>query len=267
MAGAAAGAAVSPRTPRSRANSLSLNRDSPALAAMNAATSKAAAAAPGASGAAAAGAAGAAVGRDGKPLAEPRGIHEHLASFTRPEEMGSACGIVCAKCKCVRAFTKQLSLRVLPNVLVLHLKRFDAMLQRKIGLHVAFPLELDMSRYVHETARPPTSEPAMYDLYAVINHHGTMNAGHYTAFTRLAGNWFKCDDQWVIRASEAEVLSSQGCVHAPARPDLLIMHALRIACVHACPRACLPASLPPPPTHRRPRCDRLPRTRGVLVAR
>ena len=107
--------------------------------------------------------------------------------------------------------TKQLSVRLLPNVLILHLKRFDAMLQRKISIHVKFPRELDMRKYVHVSLRPKA--PVMFDLYAVINHHGaSVGAGHYTAYVLVSGNWFKCDDQWITRVKEAEVLASQGYI-------------------------------------------------------
>ena len=53
----------------------------------------------------------------------------------------------------------------------------------------------------------------MYSLFAVINHHGTMQQGHYTSYVRLAQpgeQWFQCDDETINVATSAEVLSSEG---------------------------------------------------------
>ena len=44
---------------------------------------------------------------------------------------------------------------------------------------------LDLSKYTlgqHDAA----GAPPMYDLYAVINHHGGILGGHYTAYVRCA---------------------------------------------------------------------------------
>lgn len=42
---------------------------------------------------------------------------------------------------------------------------------------------LDMSRF---TLGKDDKEGSLYDLFAVANHSGTVNFGHYTAFARLA---------------------------------------------------------------------------------
>jgi hypothetical protein len=45
-----------------------------------------------------------------------------------------------------------------------------------------------------------------YDLFGVVSHRGDMSAGHYVAYVRAGGAWFKCDDAWVLLADgEAEV--------------------------------------------------------------
>lgn len=49
-----------------------------------------------------------------------------------------------------------------------------------------------------------------YKLYAVSNHYGTMDAGHYTAYCKNAeyNKWFKFDDQDVMEISGNEVRSA-----------------------------------------------------------
>jgi ubiquitin carboxyl-terminal hydrolase 22/27/51 len=53
-----------------------------------------------------------------------------------------------------------------------------------------------------------------YSLFAVINHIGSLDAGHYTAFIRQQrDHWFKCDDHLITRANLREVLDSEGLVN------------------------------------------------------
>jgi ubiquitin C-terminal hydrolase len=47
----------------------------------------------------------------------------------------------------------------------------------------------------------------MYDLYAVSNHYGSLNGGHYTAMCKnpVAGSWFEFDDTSVKKISKSDV--------------------------------------------------------------
>lgn len=50
-----------------------------------------------------------------------------------------------------------------------------------------------------------------YSLYAVINHVGTLDAGHYTAYVRHQKDiWVKCDDHIITTATLKQVLDSEG---------------------------------------------------------
>lgn len=50
-----------------------------------------------------------------------------------------------------------------------------------------------------------------YALFAVVNHHGTIEGGHYTCYIRQhVDDWYKCDDHIISRASLDDVLASQG---------------------------------------------------------
>ena len=43
----------------------------------------------------------------------------------------------------------------------------------------------------------------VYDLYAISNHYGSLNGGHYTAFVEnpIAKKWFEFDDTNVSKIS------------------------------------------------------------------
>lgn len=50
-----------------------------------------------------------------------------------------------------------------------------------------------------------------YSLFAVVNHQGTLESGHYTSFIRQhKDQWFKCDDAIITKASIEDVLDSEG---------------------------------------------------------
>ena len=50
-----------------------------------------------------------------------------------------------------------------------------------------------------------------YSLYAVVNHLGTLDSGHYTCFIRQhKDQWFKCDDHMITKATSSAVLQSEG---------------------------------------------------------
>lgn len=91
----------------------------------------------------------------------------------------------CPKCNVPRDAVKKLDISKLPPVLIIHLKRFYAdpySHYRKKTAYVDFPLtNLDMLPYVAPKERAnitPSSRP--YNLYAVTNHYGTLESGHYT---------------------------------------------------------------------------------------
>ncbi|CAM9463768.1 unnamed protein product [Ectocarpus sp. 13 AM-2016] len=188
-----------------------------------------------------------------------RSITDCFARFAARESL--TVRMACDSCSAASVCkTKQMSFCSLPRVLVLHLKRFDAMADRKIDDFVSFPARgLDMGKYLTgwpaaaasssaggvasgaspsssppldtETAKsaPPAPTPAAasakaelsgdvpapslpYDLLAVVNHSGGMAKGHYTAFVKEIGRWFRFDDTWVHEVEEEEVLSSEAYI-------------------------------------------------------
>eukprot|EP00177_Eucheuma_denticulatum_P001969 GFKZ01003521.1.p1 GENE.GFKZ01003521.1~~GFKZ01003521.1.p1 ORF type:complete len:735 (-),score=68.27 GFKZ01003521.1:1591-3795(-) len=49
---------------------------------------------------------------------------------------------------------------------------------------------------------PRATEESLYDLFAVVNHVGKIDSGHYTAMVRREGHWFRCDDEKVSRLKD-----------------------------------------------------------------
>ena len=55
------------------------------------------------------------------------------------------------------------------------------------------------------------SPSCRYSLYAVVNHRGSADSGHYTCYIRQhKAHWFKCEDHVINKATLDDVLRSEG---------------------------------------------------------
>ncbi|KAF7299258.1 Ubiquitin carboxyl-terminal hydrolase [Mycena indigotica] len=172
---------------------------------------------------------------------EPHGATENtlaacLRRFTQPEKLGPK-QYSCAKCKAAHEVSKRLSIRKLPPVLSFQFKRFEHKTEkgapRKIDTRIRFPETLNMAPYTSlgmkasahankgpakETSSPPPLHHVLtypgptamyeYDLFAVINHEGQLNNGHYTNYARFENEWYRFDDDKVVSAPLNNVLNS-----------------------------------------------------------
>ncbi|XP_059684361.1 ubiquitin carboxyl-terminal hydrolase 43 [Gavia stellata] len=156
-------------------------------------------------------------------------LDECFQLYTKEEQLAPDDAWRCPHCKVPQQGTVKLSLWTLPDILIIHLKRFRQVAEHrhKLTTLVRFPLRgLDMAPHVAQRGQaggqllgrwapwqPPLCLPPscprdyLYDLYAVCNHHGSMQGGHYTAYccNALDGRWYSYDDSRVEGVQEAEV--------------------------------------------------------------
>ncbi|KAM5152589.1 ubiquitin carboxyl-terminal hydrolase 31 [Mantella aurantiaca] len=148
--------------------------------------------------------------------------------YTKEEQLAPGNAWRCPHCKQLQQGSIKLSLWTLPDVLILHLKRFRQDADRRVKMQnmIRFPLVgLDMTPHVVKRSQSSWSLPShwspwrrpyglgrdpedfIYDLYAVCNHHGTMQGGHYTAYCKnsVDGMWYCFDDSEVQALAEDEV--------------------------------------------------------------
>jgi ubiquitin C-terminal hydrolase len=122
-------------------------------------------------------------------------------AFGMTEQLGEEDKWYCSKCKNhVRAY-KTMSLWRTPDILVVHLKRFQQIRQsyylrtKKINLPIQYPLSgMDVSTLLHPSYEKKNG--TIYDLYAISQHFGSMNGGHYTAvaYNPELKKWISFDD-------------------------------------------------------------------------
>jgi len=143
-------------------------------------------------------------------------LRDCIEAFTREETLSEEDPWYCSDCKEHRQANKKFDLWTLPDLVVIHLKRFSytRTSRDKISTLVDFPLEgLDLSEFSPNPAYHGTGQ-AVYDLYAVSNHFGSLGGGHYTAYCKnlMNGEWFNHDDSSVSRASTDEIKSTAAYV-------------------------------------------------------
>ncbi|KAL6623060.1 hypothetical protein ACP70R_032939 [Stipagrostis hirtigluma subsp. patula] len=138
-----------------------------------------------------------------------------LDAFLKEEPLGPDDMWYCPGCKEHRQASKKLDLWRLPEILVVHLKRFSysRYMKNKLDTFVNFPIhDLDMTKYAKPTSRG--DQHPMYELYAVINHYGGLGGGHYSAYAKLVeeDNWYHFDDSHVSSVNEDEIRTSAAYV-------------------------------------------------------
>ncbi|CAL9085118.1 unnamed protein product [Musa acuminata var. zebrina] len=145
---------------------------------------------------------------------EPLSLYACLDAFLREEPLVPEDMWYCPRCKEQRQASKKLDLWRLPEVLVIHLKRFSfsRSTKHKLETFVNFPIhDLDLTNYV---AHKKGSQRQIYELYALSNHYGSMASGHYTAHIKLLdeNRWYNFDDSHISPINEEDVKSAAAYV-------------------------------------------------------
>ncbi|KAI9485340.1 MAG: hypothetical protein EXX96DRAFT_592521 [Benjaminiella poitrasii] len=144
-------------------------------------------------------------------------LYDCLDEFVKVETLQGTDRWRCPRCKELRVATKQLTLSRLPDVLLVTLQRFrdNGHFVDKLDNFVDYPITgLDMSKFVPPTMFPPTKPPEQsafqYNLYAVSNHMGTLNGGHYTALVKNGTDWYEFNDTQIQKIEESKVVTKAG---------------------------------------------------------
>lgn len=142
-------------------------------------------------------------------------ITDCLAHFSNPERIDAAWE--CPRCKQKREADKKIVICKLPKILIIHLKRFslDGRWRQKLQTTVDFPLtglNVDYTQVLPPKAYPVVSKSS-YNLFAVVNHYGHLDGGHYTSFCKLENQkWYTFDDSNVSDLKDADVCGQAGYI-------------------------------------------------------
>lgn len=133
--------------------------------------------------------------------------------FTKQEQLGEEDTWYCPRCKEFVQATKKFDIWSLPEVLVIHLKRFqyNKYSRDKLDTFIDYPLDdFDLAPHVLQNQKNKNSK---YTLFAVSNHFGGLGGGHYTAYAKLPnGQWYLFDDSSVRGCQPEDAKTSAGYV-------------------------------------------------------
>ncbi|KAI8826371.1 hypothetical protein BJ741DRAFT_43582 [Chytriomyces cf. hyalinus JEL632] len=151
-------------------------------------------------------------------------IDKAFQQFTKTEMLRGDNKYRCAKCKTLVDASKRLQILEAPQVLVIHLKRFEFGSSMygggKISKMVTFPEKLDLQSYMFKT-----KDEKLYHLYGVLVHSGhSSNSGHYYSYIKAPnGTWYIKNDSEVRQVSLSKVLEQNAYmlfyVAAPPSPE------------------------------------------------
>ena len=105
--------------------------------------------------------------------------------------------------------TKQEQLQYMSEYLFIQLKRFQFTPQgttRKIFDQVVYPQVLNIDSYVDNSV---DKQHRTYELDGIILHQGEADNGHYYSYQKHNKEWYKFDDELVVKISENQILDHQ----------------------------------------------------------
>lgn len=142
-----------------------------------------------------------------------------LRNFSATETLSKGDKFYCDTCCSLQEARKRMRLKKLPNILVVHLKRFKYIEQiqryKKLSYRVAFPFELKLSNTSDDATDPDRS----YNLFAVVVHVGSgPNHGHYFSFIKSHNKWLHFDDREVMILDELRIQSTFGSPNESSGP-------------------------------------------------
>ena len=114
----------------------------------------------------------------------------------------------CSVCKLHQSSTQKLQIYKPPNYLIIQLKRFNIkknadnekiLLGEKNNIFVNYPLDdFDLREYIVG----PEKDDAIYELYGVIQHSGSLGFGHYTAICKNSNMWVEYNDSQLYKVKD-----------------------------------------------------------------
>ena len=128
----------------------------------------------------------------------------------------------CSSCLHVQDVDKSIKLEVVPEVLVIQLKRFDESGDKKMD-RISFPEYLDLSPYT----KGESSDK--YGLTCVVHHRASLHSGHYITVAKCPnGQWMQIDDNTVTPARLRAARNPPG----GWTPYILFYHRIAVPSLH-----------------------------------
>jgi ubiquitin carboxyl-terminal hydrolase 8 len=115
----------------------------------------------------------------------------------------------CDGCKTKKNAVLTTSLWTVPDILIIHLKKFSCN-GKKIDKKIEFDInKFEMSKYI---SKNNNKKNILFELYAVSNHSGNEQGGHYWSYCKRDDKWFNFNDSEVSEISEDRIICPENYV-------------------------------------------------------
>ena len=140
-------------------------------------------------------------------------LNDCFDKFTAIEQVAD---FQCSHCKKKVVIEKDYSIYRFPSILVVHLKRFYQVShnkREKLETVVRFPEILDIQKYAPYSSHA-SKKDAMYTLFGITHHSGTMSKGHYISevLSQSDMKWYKCNDSIIEQISQPSTSSQSAYI-------------------------------------------------------
>ena len=129
-------------------------------------------------------------------------LYDSLASLNKGETLDEDNSWFCKNCKELKSAEKKTELYRAPLYLIIQIKRFKyrgkivgAIFGNKNDTFIEYNELLNLKDFIVG----PNKDNYEYILYGVVNHSQFLNGGHYIAYCKNFGRWFKYNDKMVER--------------------------------------------------------------------
>lgn len=138
-------------------------------------------------------------------------IKDIMREFIKPELIKE--NYRCYNCKTNTEAMKDISIFKSPEIITLHLKRFEFsnMNTHKLTKFISYPNKFNFRPYM---IKEQSKRPLWYNLKSVIVHSGnSVETGHYFCYIKdEKNNWYRMNDEEVERVTLHEVLNQEAYI-------------------------------------------------------
>jgi len=106
-----------------------------------------------------------------------------------------------------KKLTKQTYLCYLPEILVIHLKRWNHNFKKKDCV-----IHFDDHINIHNYTIDQNIDDCKYELFGIINHTGNVFGGHYYSYIKKSDKWFKFDDSNISNINSSIINDKNYCL-------------------------------------------------------
>jgi hypothetical protein len=149
-------------------------------------------------------------------------LNDCLDHFTNYEKLDKGNEWYCDNCKKLQHTIRKIELFYIPKYFIICLKRFESKFLSKTQIQLlksnAF-VKYPVSKYNLTGYSQGPKNQQIYELYAVSQHAGSKEGGHYATACRNFGKWYEFDDISVFPSDEESIISPEGYVLFYRRND------------------------------------------------